>query len=160
MRYIVIVMLGLLMCSPSCKSDDTVVTPEKESFAQASFSESKLYSDDMVRITFDDGNSQWDFDSSAFIGTPDRWSTPKIKTKTNGMLKIEFFLFSGSFGVFLQGEVSVQLKANWFWSFEILKSNEDASIVCSNCDGIEEFTLSPRDDEGNSVFVLWRGSAE
>jgi len=127
----------------------------------------KLYGDtlltrEMVTITLDDGQSKWRFGSSSLRSYQGAWSTPEVKTRSEGSILVTYQFRDPEGTVVSTGHVVLDLRADWRWGIDIFHRDENPYRMCMGCFGYESFPiLDPayRVSESDSIFVIWGGNS-
>jgi len=120
-----------------------------------------LLTRDMIRVQMEDGYRTWTFGPDDFTRGGAGWFSPEVPTWPSGDLTMRFAFRESSGELVSRGSVTVELREDWHWSFDIRRSSEDPTRGCFGCFGSKSFPIVAAEftaSDSDSVWVVWGGN--
>ncbi len=122
------------------------------------------YALDNIVITAKDGLFTRVIDKNDYDLSGATYKTARLRTMQSGELQISFDIYDGisrQVEPEVQGAFSVELKSDWFWSFDFVVSDMNPFDFCMGCSGYRAYALPEtlKRNENDSLFVIWGGNS-
>ena len=112
-----------------------------------------------VRYRIDAGSRAW----TATLPATSTGLSPQreFDTPTSGTARVAFTVVLPGGREASAGEVTVALRGDWSWGFELIAATEDPARVCFGCYGSKAFALPAdlRAAGGDSLWLVWGGNS-
>ena len=135
---------------------------ENRALARVRLYQDTLLTKEMVRITVDDGRSEWRFGPSSLYPYAGTWAIPELETRNEGTLLVKYQFKDSDGATVSEGQVMIGLRRDWRWGVDIFHRDRNPYRSCFGCFGYKSFPiLNPAymTSDSDSVFVIWGGNS-